>query len=155
MSNVPQPTARQLFYDLCVVYGLDDNALQELANRAGIPKSVVDNMFVSVMVPRAEAQKVLDAFGAMTAHVWSLENVKVAITPTFAELCTTYEFDRSHLAVIADISSTIIDAMLAGHPVSSQDARLVLQRVSQMAGQHWDLETVDIPISDEAEGSHG
>ena len=150
MEALPQPT-KQLFYNLCVAYDLDEQALQKIADMAGIHKGVVNTMFVSVAVRRVEAEKVLVAFSEYTGKKWTLSNVKVALMPTFADLHATHHFDLARLAISAGVPFAALDMMLIGNAVSSQEARLVLQMASRLAGEIYTLDTVDVPIEKEVQ----
>ena len=60
MDEVPQQTtqpARQLFYNLCVMYDLYEDTLQEIANMAKVHKTIVYAMFVSVGVGRVSPRR--------------------------------------------------------------------------------------------------
>ena len=152
MNELPQPQpAKRLFYNLCLMYDMDDNALQELANMAKVHKSVVDAMFVSVGVQRAEAEKVLVAFSEYTHQAWSLDNVRIALMPTFADLHAKHEFDLATLSTGAGVPAHLIDMMLEAHPVPQQDAMLILQMVSRLTGEISTLDTIDVPIEKEVQ----
>ena len=150
----PQPTtqqAKQLFYNICVAYDLDDQALQDIANMAGVHKGIVNTMFVSIAVRRVEAEKVLVAFSEYTGKKWTLSNVKVALMPTFADLHATHQFDLARLATSAGVPFTTIDMILSGHAVPQQDAMLILQMVSRLTGEISTLDTIDVPIEKEVQ----
>ncbi len=154
MNELPQPKpttkfVKALFYNLCLAYGYEDNNLQELSDIAKVHKSVVDAMFVSVAVKRTDAEKVLGAFSERTGKTWNFDTLKVATLPTFADLYVKHHFDLAPLSTAAGVSFAVLDRMLSGHAVSSQDARLVLQMASHLMGEYWNLETVDVPLIDE------
>ena len=148
MEELPKPT-KQLFYNLCVEYDLDEQALQKIEDMAGVHKGVVNTMFVSVAVHRVEAEKVLVAFSEYTGQTWTLSNVKVALMPTFADLHATHHFDLARLATSAGVPFATIDMMLSAHAVTRQDAMLVLQMVSRLAGEIYTLDTVDVLTDEE------
>ena len=150
MEELPQPT-KQLFYNLCVAYDLDDQALQKIADMAGVHKGVVNTMFVSIAVRRVEAEKAIRTFSAYTGKTWTLSNVKVALMPTFADLHATHHFDLARLATSAGVPFATIDMMLSGHAVIQQDAMLILQMVSRLAGEVYTLDTVDVLIDEEVQ----
>jgi hypothetical protein len=79
MDELPAQPAKHLFFDLCVMYKLDYQALQDIANTANVDKSIVGEMFVGVAVRRADAEKVLVAFSEYTSGTWDLNNVKVTL----------------------------------------------------------------------------
>ncbi len=148
----PQPTdkfVKALFYNLRLAYGYDDQNLRKLAYMAKVGKSVVDAMFVSFGVRRAEAEKVLVAFSEYTKQTWNLDNVRVALMPTFADLREKHQLDLARLVSGAGVPYTVIDMMLEGHAVSLQDALLVLQMTSRLTRGHYTLENVDVPIEEE------
>ena len=148
-TNEARPQHTNLrFYDVCLMYDFDDEALQEIANISGVHKSVVDAMFVSVIVRRADALKVLAVLSQYTGKMWSLNNVKIALMPTFQELHTAHPFDTAMLSMHAGVPFAIIDMMLSGHAVPMRDARLVLQMASRQTGQDYTLETVDVKLTE-------
>lgn len=154
MSELPRPktptkTANQLFYNLCVAYSLDFQAMQEIADSAQVHISVVGQMFVNTAVRHVEAEKVLAAFSQRIGTPWTLDTMKVALQPTFAELHSKHSFDLRRLAIGAGAEEQVIEMMLSGQPVTPQEARLVLQKASRLAGEHYTLETVDVPVINE------
>ena len=156
MNELPQPQpatqqAKQLFYNICLAYEFDDETLQKLADMAKVHKSVVDAMFVSFSVHRAEAEKVLVAFSEYTHQAWSLNNVRVALMPTFADLHAKHSFDLATLSTGAGVPAHLIDMMLEAHPVPQQDAMLILQMASRLTGEISTLDTIDVPIEKEVQ----
>lgn len=154
MDEIPRPqpitkTAGQLFYNLCIVYQLDFQAMQEIADAAQVHKSIVGQMFVGIAIRRIDAEKVLAAFSTRTGRTWSLDNVKMALLPTFNALHHLYQFDPSLLATGAGVEEQVIERMLKGKPVHQQEAHLVLQVASRIAGERFTLETVDVPVINE------
>jgi hypothetical protein len=143
-----------LFYNLCLMHNLTDRSLQNLAEAAGVASRITDSMFLGTAVRRSDAEKVLAAFSASTGKHWSLDTVKVALMPTFAELHARHQFDLARLARSADVPRATIQRMLDGKPILQMDARLVLQEVAHLTGGHYMLETVDVPVLGE-EGQHG
>ena len=153
MDELPQPQlttqqAKQLFYNLCVAYDLDDQALQDIANMAGVDKGVVNTMFVSIAVCRVEAEKVLMAFSEYTGKTWNFDTVKVALMPTFADLQEKHQLDLARLAIGAGVPYAILDMMLSGHAISQQNAMLVLQMASRLTGENYTIDNVDIPLEE-------
>jgi hypothetical protein len=69
--------------------------------------------------------------------------------PTFADLHRLHKFDLAQLATDAGVPDAVVDRMLAFHPVAQQEAMLVLQMASRLTGEHYTLETVDIPQEEE------
>jgi hypothetical protein len=123
MDNFPQPQptpqrTRPLFYDICLMYEFDDNALQAIANMAGVDKSIVDAMFVSLAVRHVDAEKVLVAFSEYTGQTWGLDNVKVTLLPTFADLLALHQFDLVRLATSAGVPYATLDMMRSGDLVT-------------------------------------
>jgi hypothetical protein len=85
MNELPPQPAKHLFFDLCVMYKLDYQALQDIANTAKVDIRIVGDMFVGIAVCRADAEKVLVAFSEYTSGTWDLNNVKVTLMPTREE----------------------------------------------------------------------
>ena len=154
MDELPQPTTqqtKQLFYNLCLAYGFDDDTLQKLADMSKINKTIVDAMFVSIAVRRVEDGKVLMAFSEYTGKTWGFNNVKVALMQTFADLHAEHQFDLPRLATSAGVPFAILNKMIMGYAVSSQEARLVLQMVSHYIRMPLTLENVDVLINEEVQ----
>ena len=89
------------------------------------------------------------AFSEHTGEKWSFNNVKVELMPTFAELHAKHQFDLARLATSAGVPFATIDMMLSAHAVTRQDAMLVLQMVSRLAGEIYTLDTVDVLTDEE------
>lgn len=150
--QIPKKVAGHLFYNLCVAYGLDLQAMQEIADSAQVHMSVVGQMFVNLVVRRVDAESVLAAFSKRVGTTWTLDTVKVALLPTFADLQHLYQFDLSILARTAGVEKEVISRMMEGKPVHQQEAYFALQAVSRMANERLTLETVDIPVEVRALG---
>jgi hypothetical protein len=138
--------AKYPFFNLCVMHKLDLQALEEVASTANVHKSVVGQMFVGIPVRRADAERVLAAFSQRIGRTWTLDNVKVALQPTFAELLASHHFYVGRLAASANVKDTTIKRMLKGEAVAAWEARVVLQVVSQTMSERYTLETVDVPV---------
>jgi hypothetical protein len=141
----PKPE-KMRFYEVCQMYDLDYQAMQDIADKAGLPKHVVDAMSVSIAVRRLHALKVLEALGDLTGQVWTLDNVKVALLPTFQDLHTIHQFDLAILSTTSGVSFDIIGMMLRDEPVPTKEARSVLQAASQQTGQNYTLRNVDVKL---------
>jgi hypothetical protein len=139
---------KQSFYDIFQPYYRNSRILNAL-DQKGADVRVMLKMIEGKMVRRADAEKVLVAFSEYTKQAWSLDNVQVALMPTLADICATHSFDLASLATGAGVPFTVLDMMLAGQAVSPQDAMLVLQMTSHLTGEHYTLETVDIPQEEE------
>jgi hypothetical protein len=148
--DTPQPT-KLCFFDLCLE--LDERAMQEIADKAGVAKRVVDDMSLSIAVPRVNAEKVLTAFSQYMGQSYTLDTVKIALFPTFEEIHKKHNFDLATLAMHSGVPYAIVDMMLVNHPVPEKEARLVLQMASRLSEQIYRLEKVDVKL--EGGGSHG
>ena len=142
---------KRSFHTLCLMHQFMDSDFQELAALACVERAIVDDMFKKVAVRQEDAKKVLSALSTHVGGSWSLDHVKVALLPTFAELHAEHQFDLATLAAKAGVPYATLDMMLSGHPVSEQDARLVLQMASRLANEHYTLKTVDVPLTREEE----
>jgi hypothetical protein len=136
------------FCEVCQQHQFDYQDMQALAEKAGVPKEVVDAMSVSVAVRRGQATAVLAALSEITSQTWTLDTVKVAILPTFQEFHALHQFDLPILSSTSGVSFDLIRMMLRFEPVPAKEARRVLQAASQQTGQHYTLENVDVPLTD-------
>ena len=146
--QIPKKMGNQLFYNLCLAYGLDLQVMQEIADSAQVPISIVGQMFVNLAVRRAYAESVLAAFSERVGVTWTLDTVKVALLPTFADLQHLYQFDLNILVRTAGVEMQILKAMLKGEPVHHQEAYFVIQAVSRITRERYSLETVDVPVEE-------
>src|SRR5579864_7367538 len=115
---------RPRFYDVCLMYDLDYPTLQAIADKAGVDKSIIEAMFVSVAIHRADALKILSAFSEHMGKTWTFDDMKVALLPTFEEIYTTHQLDCALLATDSSVAYATIDMMRTSEPVSERDARL-------------------------------
>jgi hypothetical protein len=146
------PLPKTTFYNLVVMqYNYNATDLQKIAEMAGVSEDIINRMFTSVAIKREDAKKLLQAFSEYTQDKWSLDNVKIALFPTFADLHTLHQFDLNVLSTGSGVEYTVIDMMLANHPVPEAAARLVLQTASHLSGQHYTLDNVDVKLIEEGE----
>ena len=68
------------FYTLCKLCNVNNDTLQAVSSKSGVPESVVEAMFLDTPVKRADAEKVLAAFSQITGYTRNLENTRVALT---------------------------------------------------------------------------
>ena len=144
----PKP-AKPRFYEICQIHNFDYKAMQALADKAGVPKEIVDRMAVSAAVRRAQAIAVLAALSNLTSQTWTLDNVKVALLPTFQNLHTVYQFDLAILSTKSGISFDTIGKMLNSEPVTKEEARLVLLAASRQSGLNYTVNNVDVKLAKE------
>ena len=137
---------KKRFYEVCQMHQLDSQAMQGLADRARVPKDTVDAMAVSVAVRRMDALSVLAALSDLTSQTWTLDNVKVALLPTFADFHRIHQFDLAILSTTSGVSFDVISNMLRCEPVPMNQARLVLRAASKQAGQTYTLNNVDVKL---------
>src|SRR5579859_6526973 len=97
------------FAEICQRHNLDYQAMQALADLAGVPKDVVDAMSMSTAVKRRQATAVLAALSQHTGEIWNLDNVAVPLLPTFQDLHAFSRFDLSVLSIASGISFDTID----------------------------------------------
>src|SRR5437763_9384027 len=145
-------TIKQTFSTLFVLSNLDCPTLEVIARMAGVDTRVVEDMFTSVAIHRGDALKVLAAFSKYTGQQWTLDNVKVALLPTFEEICTTHQLDPASLSTGSGVPMALLDRMLMNHPVPEQEARLVLETVSRQSGHIYRLSDVDVKIEEVPHG---
>jgi hypothetical protein len=146
MEEESPTSGKTRFYEICQMYNLDSQAMQALADKAGVPKQVVDHMAVSVAVRRMHASSVLAALGDLTGQTWTLDNVKVILLPTFADLHTLHQFDLAILSTTSGVSFDRISMLLRDEPVSMKEAGPILQAASQQTGHHYSLTNVDMKM---------
>ena len=72
--------------------------------------------------------------------------------PFFKDLIDTHRFDPLLLARQAKTEPSIVLAMLRAHPVRRALAEKVLHALSQMTGERYSLDTVRVPLKEEAQG---
>ena len=143
----PKP-AKMRFYEVCRMHHLDDQAMQEIADKAGFPKHVVDDMSASVAVRRWHATSVLAALSERTGETWTLSNVKVVVLPTFADLHSLHQFDLAILSTARGVSFDLIGMLLRDEAVSTREARAILQAASQQTRHHYTLNNVDVKLTE-------
>lgn len=143
-----QKPVKPRFSEVCQMHNLDYQAMQALADTAGVPKHVVDAMSVSTAVHRAHATSVLKALSDHTGQTWTLDNVKVALLPTFQDFYAFHQFDLSILSATSGISFDTIGMMLRDEPVSTREARLVLQAASKQTRLYYKFSNVDVKLTD-------
>jgi hypothetical protein len=144
-----EPPTKEVFYNLCVEHNVYHTAQIALAERASVEKDVIGAMFLSNAVRRADAEKVLEAFSYMTGETYTLDNVQVALLPTFAELHAKHQFDLIRITRITGIPYATLDMMRARQKVTRHDALVILQMASYQAREDLNLENVDVPIFEE------
>lgn len=147
MSTDTPQSPKPRFYDIC--YNLDYQTLLDIANKVEVTKSVMDAMLMSIAIHRSDANKILVAFSQHTGTTWTLDNVRVALLPTFKDLHAKHAFDLESLTTEAGVPFAIIDMMLDDAPVPKQEARLVLRVVSKEAGEDYTFENVDVQLEKE------
>ena len=140
------PVIKPTFYNAVLLYNMDYPTLEAIAQTANVPQSTMDAMFTGVAIHRVDAEKILAAFSQYTGVTWTLDNVRVGLLPTFADICTKHKLDGFSLATLADLSYSIIDKMLHEMEVSERDAQLVLGIISLETGQRYSLENVDVQL---------
>lgn len=144
----PQP-GKPRFFEVCQMYNLDYQAMQGIADTARVPKHIVDAMSVSVAVRRAHASSVLAALGDHTGQTWTLDNVQVALLPTFQNVHMLHQFDLVILSTASGVSFDLIAMMLRDEPVSMKEAKSVLKAASQQTGQTYTVRNVDVKLTEE------
>ena len=137
MEKESSKPEKKRFSEVCQMYNLDYQAMQALADKARVPKDIVDAMAVSVAVRRVDASSVLAALSEHTDQTWTLENVKVALFPTFADFHSIHQFDLAVLSTASGVPFDVISRMLCDEPVPMSQARLVLRAASKQVGQMW------------------
>ncbi|HZR42378.1 MAG TPA: hypothetical protein VFB12_19815 [Ktedonobacteraceae bacterium] len=68
--------------------------------------------------------------------------------PTFIQLREQYHFDAPSLADWADVDSKTIYNMLMRNPVHRFQAEKVLKTLSEVTGNDYTLDTVDVVLKD-------
>lgn len=145
-QEASQSSNRPRFSEVCQRYHLDYQAMQEIARSAGVPKDVVDAMAVSTAVRRDQARKVLAVLSERTGETWTLDNVHVAILPTFKDFHAFHQFDLAILSTTSGVSFDTIDRMLRGEPISEHEAIRILQAASRQTRLYYKFTNVDVAL---------
>lgn len=145
-TDMPQ-SPKPRFYDICS--NLDYHILLDIANKVGLTKNVMDAMLMSIAIHQSDAKQILAAFSQHTGTAWTLDNVKVALLPTFKDLHAKHAFDLELLSTEAGVPFAIIDMMLYDEPVPKKEARLVLRVLTKETGQNYTFEDVDVQLEKE------
>jgi len=151
MEKESSPSVKPRFSEVCQRYHLDYQAMQAIAEKASVPKKVVDAMSVSSAVHRGRAESVLAALSEYTHDTWTLENVHVAVLPTFQDFHTFYQFDLAILSTASGIPFDTVDRMLRGEPITLYQARRIMQAASQQSRLCYRFYNVDVKLSDAEE----
>jgi hypothetical protein len=155
-SSIPQPTPpipviKPTFFNAVVLHDFDYPTLQLIATMAGVEEYVISAMFTTTAIHRADAEKILTAFSEYTQESYTLDNVRVALHPTFSDIVDVHKLDTSVLSTRSGVPIAIIDMMLCDEPVPIKEARLVLQMASRASNHDYSLENVDVKLSTESE----
>jgi hypothetical protein len=142
-----QEPAKPRFSEVCQMHHLDYQAMQTIAGKAGVLKQVVDAMSVSVAVRRTHATAVLTALSDHTDHTWTLDNVRVALLPTFRDFHTIHQFDLAILSTASGVSFDVIGMMLRDEQVSLEEAKAVLRAASKQACQSYTISNIDVKVT--------
>jgi hypothetical protein len=136
------------FSDLLQSFNPDIYAIEDIRDDADVPYFIVDALLQGKPVRRRDVRKVLDALSVyyLVEELWTLDNVKVELFPTFQEIVTTHGLDLVELARCAGVPYTIIESLLRDQPIPEDEARLLFQMVSRMSEHIYRLEQVDIKI---------
>lgn len=119
---------------------------EHLAATAGVPIEIVQRMLKGKPVTQEQAMSVLATLSRITAAKWTLDNVEVTLVPRFAELHTSHNVSTEHLARTAGVLVEIIDRMLRDRPVLQVTAEKVLAAFSDLTGETYTLDNVDVNI---------
>jgi hypothetical protein len=141
-------TVKPRFYEVCQSYGLDYQAMEGIAKKARLSKCVIDAMAVSKAIRRVHAEKILAALSEQTNQTYTLNNVKVALLPTFADFHRIHQFDLAILSTTSGVPFDLICMMLDGKAVPMGAARLILGAASSQTGQKYTVDNVDVNLTD-------
>jgi len=143
------------FYNSCSMYGIDEQTLSVIAQMAGIDPSIVTAMYRGGAVRRGDATKIVQALSDYTEAKWTLDNMLLALLPTFAEILGLHKnLDLTKVASIAGVAYALLEMMTVYEPVPENEARYVLSALSQETGNNYSLDTVDIAIKAEEIYNH-
>jgi hypothetical protein len=155
-SERPKPT----YYNLCYFYALNYDDMLRIAERAKVTKEVIDDMFLGNPVKRSDACSVLKVFSDTVGTTWTIDTVRVPVLPepkpertgprpSLLDLWTLYQFQPRVLAILASVPDKVVDDMICCHPVTRNDAKRVLDKLSTIIRQECTLETVSVPLLEE------
>jgi hypothetical protein len=137
-----------------MIYQFDVRQLQDIGERAGVPNSVVNALFVGEPVERSDAEKVLVIVSELTEKTWNMDNTTVPLKGEikrlfFADLWRKHHFRVDLIGPLAQVSEEVIHAMLRNDPVSLADASAVLTMLSRVVKQDYTLDTVHVALLSE------
>ena len=81
-ASIPQPTPpipaiKPTFFNVVALYDFDYTTLELLTTMAGVEQHIVNMMYTTVAIHRADAAKILAAFSEYTQYTYTFDNVKV------------------------------------------------------------------------------
>ena len=148
-----KPRFPQVYARSGIGYGMIDT----IAEVAGVPRYVLNEMLLGNPVARIDAEKVLAIISHYTGKTWTLDTVAVpvlapelavtnnhATKPTFQQLREQCHFDIIALAYQANVQPQMVYYMLLGEPIPRDDAAMVLKAYSGHAGTSYTLDTTDV-----------
>lgn len=144
----PIPVIKPTFFNVVSLYDFDYTTLELIATMAGVEQYIVNAMYTTVAIHRADAEKILVAFSEYTQETYTFDNVKVALHPTFNDIVEAHKLDTSTLSTGSGAPIAFVDMMLCDEPVPIKEARLVLQMASLMTKHAYTFENVDVQLTE-------
>lgn len=68
------------------------------------------------------------------------------VRPTLCDIWTSYNFDKSAVAIFADVDASTVNDMMASMPVPREDAEKVLSYLSKQYDKDFSLDTVYVVL---------
>jgi len=140
-----EKSAKPRFYEVVQMYDFAF-PLQEVAAMGCVEEEIIEAMFSGDMVHRVHARSVLAGLSLVTGMTWTLDNVKIALKPSFQDFHALYQFESLLLSTTSGVSLETIGMMLRDKAVPMKEARSVLQAASQQTGQTYTFSNVDVQI---------
>jgi hypothetical protein len=137
-----------------VVQSYAAELVPRLAERSGLPASVIYRLLGGGRLSRDHAQRLLKAFADHTGLNTTLETVFVLLVPEatpehkapFTELFLACPWCVEDITAQAQLPVEVLDAMLANRPVSREQAERVLAVISLRLGYDYGLENVEVVL---------
>jgi hypothetical protein len=145
-TTPPASTMKPPFSHVVFEHDIDYHQLQDIAKENGIDDGIMNDMFLGVAIHRVDAKKYLAAFSAYVNKEYTLDTVKVALLPTFQELCDQHRLDTAKISTLAKVPHAVLDMMSTDKPVAEHYATSVLKVVTYETKRNYSLKNIDVAL---------
>ena len=152
LNNTQEEQTKPTLYEVLQIYDFGLPLRDVVVAMGRVKEEIAEAMLSLDMVHRIHARAVLAGLSEVTGVAWTLDNVKIALIPTFNDFHTLYQFDLELLSRQSGVSLVLINAMLRSEPIPQKVALAVLQAASQQTGQTYTLQNVDVNLEEEQYG---